>query len=211
MPRYNQYGQYSYSCCGRVCHDGDDASQGCLRCDHMDRQPCTAPGHEEARCADLAAFYVRAIPTALFNYGMTRPLNEAVLMRQPSGTSIDDTRVVKYTMPFGEEDGGEGVNIATPLTLGSVARNLSSTVGTSPLMTHIYGIDDQDAEHRKMMQEINDRWPDTCIKKEDRPSESATGGSGSSITSNNFNDTASKISPSVPYIIPFVVICRIKI
>lgn len=211
MPRLNQYGQYSYSCCGRGCYESDPISQGCLRCDHMDRQPCTQPGHEDTRCADLAAFYVRAIPSVLFNYGMTRPLNEAVLARQPAGTTPDDARPIKYTMPFCivNNEGNTTTN-GTPLTMGSVARNLSAAVDSSPLMTHVYGIDDQGAEYRKMMQEINDRWPDTCIKKEDKPSESATGGGGGG-SSSTVIDTASKISPSVPYIIPFVVICRIKI
>lgn len=185
-------GHYVYSCCSR----GDD-SPGCVRCDHIDTMPAT--DDEATRHADLVELLgIRVVPVVLFQYGVTRPLTEAVLARS-SGGGDDDVRI-GYTLPFESL-----APTAAPQTLGEMARTLSATVPQSPLLTQLYGTDDRSAERRALMQSINDRWPETCAKQEDGPVINGRGGGGGGASSGN-----SDISAPVQYIVPFLVICRIK-
>lgn len=195
----DRYGQYVYSCCGR---DAEDERGGCLRSDHMDQMPPTDDG--EARHASLIGGnkFVSVIPTVLFEYGVMRPLNETILARH-DGRPVDRDIEVRYRLPFNSAH--------QPLpryTLGEMVRTLSGQVTSNRLLSHIYGIDDRGAEHRNLMRYINDRWPESCLKKEDKPSNTAI---STTADVEMHSDGVTEITPPTQYIIPFVVISRLAL
>jgi hypothetical protein len=182
---------YAYSCCRR-----EWGSRGCVRCDHVETE---LPASEDERHAELERMAIKAVPTVLYEYGVTRPLNEAVLWHQQrrlgngseAGAFLDEVggTVVQCALPFG---------VRLEHSVGVMARALSDSIVDSPLLSHVYGRDEQGAEHRRMLDRINQRWPENCAKQEDGPPQ--------------VNDSRSGvISRASLHIIPFVVLCRLKV
>lgn len=187
-------GDYIYSCCRQT-----SGSVGCVRTDHMDSMPDT--GDEQQRHQELKSFAIKVIPTILFEYGISRPLNECILLHQ------QQRHTGAEAVALANKNSGVAVRYTLPATgqtvqhyIGDMMRALSASVAVEPLLTHIYGRDEQGASYKKLLSEINDRWPETCVKQEDGPTTLHRMGDAA-------NDT---ISPESLYIIPFVVICRIR-
>lgn len=173
--------RYVYSCCS-VAYP----HRGCCRADHMD---CALVGRTEAeRHTEIAEFAIKVVPTVLFQYGHTRPLNESMLYNGVTHEWTPDGArpAVYYRLPFDAPTDERRLVI-----LEEEHRGLCGAVADSPLLHKLYATDDKGSAQADLMDDINNGWRETL----DKPRSTMAAG---------------EIDATPEYIIPFVVICRVK-
>ncbi len=185
-------GLYHYQCCGAVSGRG---VVGCVRADHMEART-TVTQDQQARLDELADWGTCVVPTALFQYGVQRPLSECLLGHDSGEPCNTDkgAEILHYRFLFDSVE-----KEARQCDISEQRRLLRETVPTVPLLASLYCQSNKQESRRAMMEEIDEGWRETLDKA-----------GGGDMKGDASTTTLSRINEQDRLIVPFVVIGRFQ-